>query len=246
MRVIGAGLPRTATTSQAIAYEKLGFGPCYHMRDVFMDMDKGLTQWEGVADGKPDWEAIFGDAQSTCDWPGGALLQGAARVLPRLEGGAERAQRRELGAEHARHDLGDLLRRLGDAPPVRGPSGARPAVEAVHGPDDRDDLARPRRRARAAGGDVRRRRAGGGDGSLERSGQGATCPPTGCWCGSRARAGARCASSSRSPVPDEALPNVNDTAAFKEGIMGGAIGVVNAWWDQRERPSTGLHDTALD
>ena len=48
------------------------------------------------------------------------------------------------------------------------------------------------------------------------------------------------------PVPDEPLPNVNDTAAFKEGIMGGAIGVVNAWWDQRERPSSGLHDTALD
>ena len=47
-------------------------------------------------------------------------------------------------------------------------------------------------------------------------------------------------------VPDEPLPNVNDTAAFKEGIMGGAIGVVNAWWDQRERPSSGLHDTALD
>ena len=42
-------------------------------------------------------------------------------------------------------------------------------------------------------------------------------------------------------VPDEPLPNVNDTAAFKEGILGGAIAVVNEWWDQRERPSGGLH-----
>ena len=37
-------------------------------------------------------------------------------------------------------------------------------------------------------------------------------------------------------VPDEPLPNVNDTAAFKEGILGGAIAVVNEWWDQRDRP----------
>ena len=73
------------------------------------------------------------------------------------------------------------------------------------------------------------------------------CPPTGCWYGSRARVGDRCASSSRSRCPSRSrCRNVNDTAAFKEGIMGGAIGVVNAWWDQRDGPSSGLHDTALD
>ena len=47
-------------------------------------------------------------------------------------------------------------------------------------------------------------------------------------------------------VPDEPLPNVNDTAAFKEGILGGAIAVVNEWWEQRERPATGLHAAALE
>ena len=46
-------------------------------------------------------------------------------------------------------------------------------------------------------------------------------------------------------VPDEPLPNVNDTAAFKEGILGGAISVVNDWWDQRERPTGGLHGAAV-
>jgi hypothetical protein len=81
MKVIGAGLPRTATTSQAIAYEKLGF-PCYHMRDVFMDMDNGLTQWEAVADGKPDWEAIFDGAQSTCDWPGARYYKELLEYYP--------------------------------------------------------------------------------------------------------------------------------------------------------------------
>jgi hypothetical protein len=47
-------------------------------------------------------------------------------------------------------------------------------------------------------------------------------------------------------VPDEPLPNTNDTLAFKEGILGGAIGVVNEWWEQRDRPTAGLHAASLD
>jgi hypothetical protein len=69
MKVIGAGLPRTATTTQAIAFEMLGFGHCYHMRDLMTDFATGMPLWEAAADGKPDWEAILGDAKSSCDWP---------------------------------------------------------------------------------------------------------------------------------------------------------------------------------
>ena len=47
-------------------------------------------------------------------------------------------------------------------------------------------------------------------------------------------------------VPDGPLPNVNDTAAFKEGVVGGAMAVLNQWWDERDRPTTGLHAAALD
>jgi hypothetical protein len=47
-------------------------------------------------------------------------------------------------------------------------------------------------------------------------------------------------------VPDEPVPNANDTAAFKEGVTGGALAVLNQWWEQRERPATGLHAAALD
>ena len=36
MRLIGAGLPRTATTTQMVAFEMLGL-PCYHMRDLMAD-----------------------------------------------------------------------------------------------------------------------------------------------------------------------------------------------------------------
>ena len=34
MKLIGAGLPRTATLSQKIALEMLGLSPCYHMVNV--------------------------------------------------------------------------------------------------------------------------------------------------------------------------------------------------------------------
>ena len=42
MKVIGAGLPRTATTTQMIALEMLGLGPCYHMRDLLADLEGQL------------------------------------------------------------------------------------------------------------------------------------------------------------------------------------------------------------
>jgi hypothetical protein len=34
LRVIGAGMPRTGTTSMKAALEQLGFGPCYHTEMV--------------------------------------------------------------------------------------------------------------------------------------------------------------------------------------------------------------------
>lgn len=36
LQVIGAGLPRTGTTSLKAALEKLGFDPCHHLRAGFI------------------------------------------------------------------------------------------------------------------------------------------------------------------------------------------------------------------
>jgi hypothetical protein len=82
MKVIGAGLPRTATTTQAIAFEKLGFGHCYHMRDLMMDFAAGLTLWEAVARGEPDWDAIFGEHEASVDWPGAFFYRELADAYP--------------------------------------------------------------------------------------------------------------------------------------------------------------------
>jgi hypothetical protein len=46
-------------------------------------------------------------------------------------------------------------------------------------------------------------------------------------------------------VPGEPLPRLNDTASFREGIIGDALGVLNEWWDERERPASGLHGAPL-
>ena len=46
-------------------------------------------------------------------------------------------------------------------------------------------------------------------------------------------------------VPADPLPRLNDTHAFCEGIIGGGLGVVNEWWDARERPTEGLHGAAI-
>jgi hypothetical protein len=69
MRLIGAGLPRTATLTQKVALEMLGVGPTYHMVDVLQDMPR-LRQWQAALDGDADWDAIFDGYNSTVDWPG--------------------------------------------------------------------------------------------------------------------------------------------------------------------------------
>jgi hypothetical protein len=63
MKVIGAGFGRTGTLSLKVALEELGFGPCYHMTELF-DKPEHMTFWDEAADkvarGEPvDWEGVF-------------------------------------------------------------------------------------------------------------------------------------------------------------------------------------------
>ena len=68
LKVIGAGYPRTGTASLKLALEQLGFGPCHHMREVFMN-PQSASLWVAAAEGKPDWDTIFANYQSTTDAP---------------------------------------------------------------------------------------------------------------------------------------------------------------------------------
>jgi hypothetical protein len=70
LEVIGAGFGRTGTMSLKVALEELGFGPCYHMSEVFTHPEH-IESWRAAAQGKPvDWEQIFGGYRATVDWPG--------------------------------------------------------------------------------------------------------------------------------------------------------------------------------
>jgi Sulfotransferase domain len=81
LQVIGAGLGRTGTVSLKVALEQLGIGRCYHMLEVIGT--PGHTElWQDVADGRPDWEAIFADYGATADYPGCTCWRELAAFYP--------------------------------------------------------------------------------------------------------------------------------------------------------------------
>jgi hypothetical protein len=243
MKVIGAGLPRTATTTQMVAFEMLGFGPCYHMRNVLGDLKNELPRWEDAEAGHPDWDAVFGDAQSTCDWP-------SARFYA------------------------DLVEHYPDAKVVLtvrdGESWARSMRETIWGLFFSDSVLRYISEARACVDSLWRRYLElmtrmnwepergvmAGD---HRSDPGlaeimerwnahviATVAPDRLLVWNPAEGWDPLCHFLEVDVPSEPLPNLNDTAAFKEGIIGGSLSALNAWWDQRERPASGLHGASLE
>lgn len=82
LSVIGAGFGRTGTMSLKLALDRLGFGPCYHMTEVFKN-PKAPDYWEAAADGKPvDWEEIFAGYRSSVDWPGATFYKQLADAYP--------------------------------------------------------------------------------------------------------------------------------------------------------------------
>jgi len=61
-RVVGAGLPRTGTTSLTEALNMLGLGPCYHMSEVIRRHQQHV--WKSVAELKAqgknvEWDRVF-------------------------------------------------------------------------------------------------------------------------------------------------------------------------------------------
>ncbi|MGH3925703.1 MAG: sulfotransferase family protein, partial [Pseudonocardiaceae bacterium] len=75
LEVIGAGFGRTGTSSLQAALEKLGFGPCDHMKDVFRDAEHARL-WDAATRGETvDWHQVFAGYRSTVDWPGCAVYE---------------------------------------------------------------------------------------------------------------------------------------------------------------------------
>ena len=82
LKVIGAGFGRTGTLSLKLAFEQLGFGPCYHMFEVRQHpefVDQWIQAGEGVF---PDWNQTFRDYSSAVDWPACDYWQELAAYYP--------------------------------------------------------------------------------------------------------------------------------------------------------------------
>lgn len=82
LSVINAGFGRTGTMSIKIALEKLGFGPCHHMEEVFKNPTQ-LPYWQKAANGEVmDWDEVFQDYSSAVDWPSGHYWRELAEFYP--------------------------------------------------------------------------------------------------------------------------------------------------------------------
>lgn len=75
LEIIGAGFGRTGTVSTKAALEILGFGPCYHMREILKPRpgfnDGHLDAWSAFARGEQalDWDFLFQKYTSCLDHP---------------------------------------------------------------------------------------------------------------------------------------------------------------------------------
>jgi hypothetical protein len=82
LRVIGAGLPRTGTSSLRVALEVLLGGPCYHMREVFDRLDHVPAWRQALAGQPPDWGRLLDGYVAIVDWPGSALWEQLSDASP--------------------------------------------------------------------------------------------------------------------------------------------------------------------
>jgi hypothetical protein len=246
MKVIGAGLPRTATTTQMFALEQLGFGPCYHMRDLLADLETGLPLWEAAFEGDADWEAIFGGDRpiaSTVDWPSAYYYRALidyypeAKVLLSVRDADAWVQSMRGTIWAMFHDSGSVIDHVSEARAAVDPLWRRyldlmngmnwaPGTGAMAGDHASDD--------------------GLGGAMLAWNEQvKATVPAERLLVWDPAEGYEPLCAFLEVDVPEEPLPRLNDTHAFREGIIGGGLAAVNGWWEARERPTEGLHGAAL-
>src|SRR5215469_1597083 len=81
LKVVGSGLGRTGTKSMQTALNKLGFGPCHHMVEVFTHPES-MALWVRASKGEDVWDEIFKDYRSAVDYPSAAYWREIAAKYP--------------------------------------------------------------------------------------------------------------------------------------------------------------------
>jgi hypothetical protein len=82
LKVVGAGFGRTGTLSLKVALERIGFGPCYHMIEVF-PRPEHVARWHRLAfEQSMEWDEIFRGFGATVDWPAARWWREIAAHFP--------------------------------------------------------------------------------------------------------------------------------------------------------------------
>jgi Sulfotransferase domain len=82
LRVIGAGLGRTGTTSLKLALEQLLDGPCYHMLEV-RERSDDPTVWADAYQGRlPEWDTFLRGYRAAVDWPSAPFWRELSEAFP--------------------------------------------------------------------------------------------------------------------------------------------------------------------
>jgi hypothetical protein len=82
LRVVGAGVGRTGTTSLKQALEQLLGEPCYHMVETFQRPEDRLV-WKRAFEGDPpEWSSFFEGYAATVDWPAAGLWEQIHAAFP--------------------------------------------------------------------------------------------------------------------------------------------------------------------
>ncbi|KPI15580.1 hypothetical protein OK074_2025 [Actinobacteria bacterium OK074] len=82
LKIIGAGLPRTGTLTLHRALSQLGFGPCYHTKEITEKLDH-IERWIQAYAGQPlDPRALFAGYRATTDAPGCFFWRELVRAYP--------------------------------------------------------------------------------------------------------------------------------------------------------------------
>lgn len=228
MQVIGAGLPRTATTTQMIALEMLGF-PCYHMRDMMSDLEKSVPQFRKAFEGDADWDEIFEGKESEVDWPASYHWRELIEVYPDakvlLSVRPADAWVRSMDNTITQVFFGDsLMRSLVQARyAIDPPFAAWIDLLSEMNWGERGAFAGTNGEPQAMAEAMERWNQSVIDGvPAERL---LVWDPKDGW--------EPLCEFLEVPVPDVPLPHVNDTENFQKNlIMGPAIQTINAWWEE--------------
>lgn len=82
MDIVGTGFGRTGTLSTKLALERLGFGPCHHMFELFQHPSQ-FRVLASFTRGEPiDWQKFFANYRSQVDYPGAIVWKELLHEFP--------------------------------------------------------------------------------------------------------------------------------------------------------------------